>query len=138
MAIRRSLSGVRALMTRTQPQASAMPRSKLALLVPVLSCLLAPAAHAQPPIAAKPPAFRIYDVDRRERDMRHTLDHLAGTPALDRRDADAALAELDDIGRMERHRRAQAGGRLTVPIIRAVDTRLNALSHRIGLREPTY
>jgi hypothetical protein len=91
---------------------------------------------AQPRIANTPPGFRIYDVDRREQNMRRLIGELAGTPALSHRRADAALGRLDDIERQERDLRSREHGRLTVPIIRTIDARLNALSRRLGLREP--
>ena len=119
-------------------------RRPLRLLVGLLA--LPAAASAQPsppprdmpPIANRPPPFRIYDVNARERRMRRLLAELAGTPALSHAAADKALGELDDIDRFERAQRRDADGRLTVPTIRVVDARLNALSRRLGLREAAY
>ena len=45
-------------------------------------CLGAKPASASLPIANTPPVFRIYDVDRREREMRRLVGQFAGTPAL--------------------------------------------------------
>lgn len=94
------------------------------------------AAAAFPPIANRPPAFRIYDVDRRERDMRRLIGQLAGTPTLSHGQADAALGRLDAIKRQEHVSRARHGGRLDVDTIRTVDAELNALSRRLGVRTP--
>jgi hypothetical protein len=93
-------------------------------------------ALALPPIANAPPPFRIYDVDRREREMRRLISDGAGAPALSRQAADAALGRLDEIKRQEDVLRDRHGGRLTLSTIRKVDAELNALSRRLDLREP--
>jgi hypothetical protein len=95
-------------------------------------------AQALPPIASRPPPFRIYDVDRREREMRRLIGQLAGTSPLSRQAADAALGRLDAIARGEHASRARHGGRLVVAEVRKVDAELNALSRRLGLRETPY
>ncbi len=91
-------------------------------------------ASALPAIANAPPAFRVYDVDRREREMRRLIGQLAGTSTLSHAQADAALGRLDDIARRERASRAHNGGRLGPNAIRTVDAELNALSRRLGVR----
>ncbi len=110
--------------------------------LPVLALLcagtLAPVAIALPRIAGTPPHFRIYDVDRRERNMRTLLGELANTSALSHQAAVEALGQLDAIRRQEDAAKVQNGGRLSVPIIRTVDAQLNTLSRRLGLREPAY
>lgn len=117
----------------------AMARSlNLVLLACVAVVARPPAALSAPRIAASPPSFRIYDVDARERRMRRLLGQMEGSAALSRPQAIAALAELDRIQREEQELRARNGGRLTVPVIRVVDARLNALARRVGLREPAY
>lgn len=108
------------------------------LLIVALTCLGSNVALASPPIANPPPPFRIYDVGRREREMRRLIGQLAGTPALSHQAADTALGRLDDIDRQETVARARNGGRLDIATIRDVDTQLNALSRRLHLREPRY
>ena len=106
-----------------------------AIMLGVAICGAPSVASALPPIANAPPSFRIYDVDRREREMRHLIAQLAGTPALSRRQAYSALGRLDRIKRQERDARARVGGRLDIATIRTVDAELNILSRRLGLRE---
>lgn len=115
-----------------------MTRKMFPLLALLGAVVLAPAARALPPIADHPPTFRIYDVDKRERDMKGLIGQMAGTPSLSHRGADAALGRLDRIRRREDALKARNGGRLDVSIIRTVDAQLNALSRRLGLREPAH
>ncbi|MHB8283071.1 MAG: hypothetical protein ACYDD1_00155 [Caulobacteraceae bacterium] len=110
---------------------------KRALLAQIVMLALAHESLARPRIADKPPNFRIYDVDQREQQMRRLLAHLAGTPALSYQRADKLLGVLDNIQREEQRMRAQQGGRLTLPTVRVVDARLNALSRRLHLRGPS-
>jgi hypothetical protein len=108
------------------------------LLFVVFTVFGSKVALASPPIANPPPSFRIYDVDRRERDMRRLIGQLAGTPSLSHQAADSALGRLDDIKRQEGVARVRHGGRLGIATIRKVDAELNALSRRLSLREPRY
>ena len=106
------------------------------LVLVAMMSLGAKAALALPPISNTPPPFRIYDVDRRQREMRHLISQLAGTPSLSQGQAEAALGRLNAIGRRERASRAHHGGRLDLATIRAVDAALNAMSRRLGVRAP--
>ncbi len=106
------------------------------MLLVALAAFSPKIALALPPIANVPPAFRIYDVDRRERDMRRLISRGAGEPALSRQAAVAALGRLDGIKHQEDVLRDRHGGRLTLSTIRKVDAELNALSRRLDLREP--
>jgi len=108
------------------------------LLLLALACCGPKGAFALPPIANAPPPFRIYDVDRREREMRRLISHLAGTPALSDQAAASALGHLDDIKRQEAVSRERHGGHLSLREIRKVDAELNALSSRLSLREPPH
>lgn len=92
-------------------------------------------AQVRVPIASRPPAFRIYDIDKRERRMHALIAELAGHRGMSRQQAANALGELDRIRRQEDDMRARHGGQLTVAAVRTVDAQLNALSHRLGLRE---
>ena len=117
-----------------------MTRNLLPLLLLGLATTGAPAhaAEARTRIANSPPSFRIYDVDRRERNMRRMIGQLGGTAALSHQAADTALGQLDDIKRRQARLEAQSGGRLTPAILKLIDARLNALPRQIGLREPAY
>jgi hypothetical protein len=100
----------------------------------VLSAISAGPLMAQAPIAEKPPSFRFYDVDKRERWLERSMAHLAGTRALSHAAADADLAKLNDIRQDEAARRDRHGGHLTRSDLRVVNGRLNRLADSVGLR----
>jgi hypothetical protein len=109
-----------------------MIRKALTVTVATLS-LVAAAAHGQVAISNHPPAFRFYDVDKRERWMRDTLSRLSGTKALNQQNAADALGRLDQIKTEEAARRGRHGGRLRKADLRALNRELTTLADKVGL-----